>query len=75
MVEELSLHGSKEDRYKELIPQIEALVASKTDLIANLANISAGLKTAMGFFWVGFYIVKDEELSRTISGSNCLHQN
>jgi len=62
MVEELSLQSSKEDRYKELIPQIEALVASKTDLIANLANISAGLKTAMGFFWVGFYIVKDEEL-------------
>lgn len=53
---------SKEDSYKELIPQIEALVASETDLIANLANISAALKTAMGFLWVGFYLVKNEEL-------------
>lgn len=48
--------------YLELIPQIEALIASETDLIANLANISAALKEAFGFFWTGFYIVKDHEL-------------
>lgn len=48
--------------YKELKPQIEALVAGETDLIANLANVAAVLKEAFGFFWVGFYLVKDGEL-------------
>lgn len=48
--------------YDEIVPQIDALVAGETDLIANLANIAAVLKQAFGFFWVGFYIVKDGEL-------------
>jgi GAF domain-containing protein len=48
--------------YAELAPQIEALIAGETDLIANLANIAAVLKEAFGFFWVGFYIVKDDQL-------------
>jgi GAF domain-containing protein len=48
--------------YAELAPQIEALIAGETDLIANLANIAAVLKEAFGFFWVGFYIVKDGQL-------------
>jgi GAF domain-containing protein len=54
-----------EDRaavYAELAPQIEALIAGETDLIANLANIAAVLKEAFGFFWVGFYIVRDDQL-------------
>lgn len=64
MADELrfSLLTSREERYQELFPQIEALVAAETDLIANLANIAAALKTAMEFLWVGFYLVKDEEL-------------
>lgn len=48
--------------YNTLLPQIEALIGSETDTIANLANVSAALKEAFGFFWVGFYLVKNEEL-------------
>ena len=44
--------------YAELLPQIEAVVSAETDMIANMANISAILKEAFGFWWVGFYIVK-----------------
>lgn len=52
----------KKEKYEILIPQIEALVSGENDLIANLANISAALHFGMGFFWVGFYIVKNDEL-------------
>lgn len=48
--------------YDELVPQIEALVSGESDLIANLANIAAVLKEAFGFFWVGFYLKKDDQL-------------
>lgn len=48
--------------YEALFPQIEALVATETDLIANLANITAALREAFGFFWIGFYIDKEGEL-------------
>lgn len=64
MAEDLNLTKGlkREETYIELIPQIEALTASETDLIANLANITAALKEAFGFLWVGFYIVKGNEL-------------
>jgi GAF domain-containing protein len=63
MAEQLIITGtSKEDKYKELLPQLEALVSSESDLIANLANISAALHESMKFFWVGFYLVKGDEL-------------
>jgi len=52
----------KEDKYKSLVPQIKALVSGEKDLIANLANIAAALKFGMNFFWVGFYLVKDNNL-------------
>lgn len=48
--------------YQALFPQIEALIGTESDLIANLANVSAALKEAFGFFWVGFYIVKEGQL-------------
>lgn len=48
--------------YREITPQIEALIAGETDLVANLANTAAVLKESLGFFWVGFYIFKDGEL-------------
>jgi L-methionine (R)-S-oxide reductase len=48
--------------YESIVPQIEALVRGETDLTANLANISAVLKEAFGFFWVGFYIKKENQL-------------
>lgn len=64
MAEELIVSNStdKEEKYKSLIPQIEALTMGESDLVANLANIAAALRSGMGFFWVGFYIVKDDEL-------------
>jgi GAF domain-containing protein len=48
--------------YDEIVPQIEALVAGEADVIANLANVAAVLKQVFGFFWVGFYLVKDGQL-------------
>ncbi len=48
--------------YEEIAPQIESLIEDENDLIANLANIAAVLKEAFGFFWVGFYIVKENQL-------------
>jgi L-methionine (R)-S-oxide reductase len=64
MAEELIIAASedKQERYKILIPQIEALVAGETDQIANLSNIVAALKQTLGFFWVGFYIVRNNQL-------------
>ncbi len=54
--------ASREQTYKEIIPQIEALISGETDLIANLANVTAALKEALDFLWIGFYIVKNDEL-------------
>ncbi len=48
--------------YDSLVPQLAALVADETDLVANLANIAAALKEAFGFFWVGFYLKKESQL-------------
>ncbi|MEM7110498.1 MAG: GAF domain-containing protein [Bacteroidota bacterium] len=64
MAEELLLSQSlnKEEKYQNLIPQIEGLIYGEPDLIANLSNIAAALKQGMNFFWVGFYIVKEDEL-------------
>lgn len=58
----LSQSTDKTSRYQALIPQIEALTMGEPDLIANLSNIAAALKQTMNFFWVGFYIVKNNEL-------------
>ncbi|MBL7902446.1 MAG: GAF domain-containing protein [Bacteroidia bacterium] len=63
MAEELHIHAqSKEGRYLELLPQVKALLEGEKDLIANMANVAAALKYGMGFFWVGFYLVKENEL-------------
>ncbi len=53
---------TKEEKYKTLLPQLKALVDGETDAIANLANIAAALKTTFNFWWVGFYLVKNNEL-------------
>jgi GAF domain-containing protein len=52
----------KEEKYKALVPQIEALLKGEKDLIANLANTAAALHQTFRFFWVGFYLVKGDEL-------------
>ena len=64
MAEELiiSTANDKHERYATLIPQIESLVSGEPDQIANLSNIVAALKQTMNFFWVGFYIVKGNQL-------------
>src|SRR3982751_2352160 len=56
------VQGTKEEQYATLIPQIKGLLEGENDLIANLANIAAALKEQFGWFWVGFYLVKNEEL-------------
>ena len=48
--------------YAELAPQIEALIDDESDLVANLANVAAVLKEAFGYFWVGFYLKKGDQL-------------
>ena len=63
MAENLNITSTtKEGRYAELLPQIEALISGETDVIANLANVCAALKYGMNFFWVGFYLVDEEQL-------------
>ena len=63
MSEQISvIEGNKAQKYQSLLPQIEALVSAEDDVIANLANISAALKQAMGFFWVGFYRAKTPDM-------------
>ena len=54
--------GTKEEQYATLLPQIEALLTGEPDLIANLANICGALKEQFNWLWVGFYLVKKDEL-------------
>ncbi|MET1053717.1 MAG: GAF domain-containing protein [Pedobacter sp.] len=53
---------SKEQQYQSLLPQIEALISGEDDLTANLANVAAALKEQFGWLWIGFYLVKQDEL-------------
>ena len=65
MAEELIIpsgNESKDERYNSLYPQICSLIEGETDIIANLANVAAALKESFDFFWVGFYLVKDNQL-------------
>jgi GAF domain-containing protein len=69
MVETLQLseNADKTSRYRELLPQIEAVIAGEPNLIANLANTAAILKEAFGFWWVGFYL-RDGDQNELILG-------
>ncbi len=63
MAEDLMISkGTKLEQYQDLIPQIKGLLDGESDLIANLANVAGALKEQFGWFWVGFYIVKGEQL-------------
>lgn len=53
---------SKAQQYQSLLPQIEALISGEDDLTANLANIAAALKEQFNWLWIGFYLVKQDEL-------------
>jgi L-methionine (R)-S-oxide reductase len=61
--DEIKITGiSKKEKYEELLPQIKGLLEGENDLTANMANICAALKYGMGFFWVGFYLIKKNQL-------------
>lgn len=63
MAEDLKLTATtKLEKYAELLPQVQALLEGEKDAVANMGNICAALKFGMNFFWVGFYLVKDNEL-------------
>ncbi|MBV9988381.1 MAG: GAF domain-containing protein [Chitinophagaceae bacterium] len=63
MAEDLMISkGTKQEQYASVLPQIRALIEGEPDLVANLANIAAALKEQFGWFWVGFYLVKSDEL-------------
>lgn len=63
MAEDLYIiQGTKQEQYEALLPQVKALIEGEPDLIANLANICGALKEQFGWLWVGFYLVKNEEL-------------
>lgn len=63
MAEDLQIiTGSKAEQYEQLYPQIAGLLTGEPDLIANLANMAAALKEQFGWWWVGFYLVKQNEL-------------
>jgi len=55
-------NAAKEEKYRALLPQLKSLVESESDAIANMANVAAALKEVFNFWWVGFYIVKHNEL-------------
>jgi L-methionine (R)-S-oxide reductase len=63
MAEDLHIiQGTRAEQYEALIPQIKGLLEGETDLVANLANVAGALKEQFGWLWIGFYLVKGEEL-------------
>lgn len=63
MAEQLNItSANRAEQYAELFPQLKALIGAETDPIANMANFAAALRQTFGFFWVGFYLVRDNEL-------------
>ena len=64
MAEELKIseNVTKEQKYKDLLPQIEGLISGEPDLIANMANVTSAIHMATGYLWIGFYLVKEDQL-------------
>ncbi|THU41932.1 GAF domain-containing protein [Niastella caeni] len=63
MAEDLSIvQGTKEEKYQSVIPQIKALIEGEPDVVANLANIVAALMEQFGWLWVGFYLIRENQL-------------
>jgi GAF domain-containing protein len=63
MAEDLIINtGNKAEQYQSLVPQLKGLMEGETDLVANMANLVAALKEQFGWLWVGFYVVKNNEL-------------
>ncbi len=63
MAEDLNvIQGTKEEQYQSLLPQIKGLLEGEDDVVANLANVAAALKEQFKWLWIGFYLVKNNEL-------------
>ncbi len=63
MAEDLHItDGTKAERYEALLPQVAALLEGEPDRVANLANMAAALKEQFNWLWIGFYLVKNDEL-------------
>lgn len=63
MAEELHVNSiNKEGKYLELLPQVKSLLNGESDEIANMANLCAALKQTFNFLWIGFYLVKSNQL-------------
>jgi GAF domain-containing protein len=63
MAENLNIvTGTQKEKYESILPQINALLEGEPDLVANLANVTAALKEQFNWFWIGFYLVKENEL-------------
>ena len=63
MAESIEIIGnSKEEKYQSLLPQIKSLLEGESDMIANMANICAALKYGFNYLWVGFYLIKENQL-------------
>jgi len=63
MAEDLAIiTGNKAEQYQSLIPQLKGLLEGESDIVANMANVVAALKEQFGWLWVGFYVVKKDEL-------------
>src|SRR5574343_2091 len=59
---EVNTEQDKAAQYVSLLPQIKSLCTGESDLIANLANITSALKLNFNWWWVGFYLIKNDEL-------------
>ena len=53
---------TKTEKYQEVYKQLQSLLSGEDDQIANMANMAALIHETFGFWWTGFYIVKDEQL-------------
>jgi GAF domain-containing protein len=63
MAEDFALaEGTISEQYETLLPQVAAIIEGEKDLIANLANFTAVLKQQFKWLWIGFYLVKDDQL-------------
>ena len=58
----VTVEGSKQEKYESLLPQITAIISGEPDMIANMANISSALKEQFNWWWIGFYIVRNDQL-------------
>src|SRR4030095_13481270 len=58
----LIIKGTKQEQYEALLPQVKGLLEGEMDLVANLGNVAAALKEQFGWLWVGFYLVKKDQL-------------